>query len=195
MSAGLPFVTAVALDPVRADTALSPADLLSGQAQLTLIRAAEDAGADLVTAGDALGTARFPGLLAARLSALELCAWPALQTRRTGLVPTVTTTHTEPFLVGTATAPLDHVSLGRSGVLLAPSLPPGETADVGRRPDPAPAQAWQETGEVADVVARLWDSWEDDARSATRPPAVSWTWRSCTTPTSPAPTAWAPRSR
>lgn len=163
MSAAHPFVTAVALDPVPADTALSPADLLSGRAQLGLARAAEDAGADLVTVGDALGTAPLPGLLAARLSALELCAWLAPQTRRVGLVPTVGTTHTEPFLVGAATATLDHASLGRSGVLLAPSLAPGEAANVGRRPDPAAAPAWRETGEVADVLARLWDSWEDGA--------------------------------
>lgn len=163
MSAERPFVTAVALDPVPADTALSPADLLSGRAQLALARAAEHAGADLLTLGDALDTAPLPGLLAARLSALELCAWLAPQTRRVGLVPTVTTTHTEPFLVGTATATLDHAAHGRSGVLLAPSLGPGEAANVGRRPAPDPAQAWRETGEVADVVARLWDSWEDDA--------------------------------
>ncbi|MFI7484052.1 LLM class flavin-dependent oxidoreductase [Kocuria sp. M1R5S2] len=157
------FLTAVALDPVPADRGLPPGELLSGRAQRALARAAEDAGADLVTLGDALDTAGLPGVLAARLSALELCAWLAPQTHRVGLVPTVTTTHTEPFLLGAATATLDHASLGRAGVLVTPSLGPGEAANVGRRPDPGPAQAWRETGEVADVLRRLWDSWEDDA--------------------------------
>lgn len=163
MSSTRPFLTAVALDPVPADRALSPTDLLSGRAQLGLARAAEDAGADLVTVADALDAADGPGVLAARLSALELCAWLAPLTRRIGLVPTVTTTHTEPFLLGVSTATLDHVAVGRAGVLLAPSLARAEAANVGRRPAADPPEAWRETGEVADVVARLWDSWEDGA--------------------------------
>lgn len=84
-------------------------------------------------------------------------------TRRIGLVPAVTTTHTEPFHVSSAIATLDWVSRGRAGWSTAVSATAAEAALFGRR-DAAPGDAlWHEAGEVADVAARLWDSWEDDA--------------------------------
>ena len=120
-----------------------------------LARLAERGGLDFVTLDD---TFARPGP-----DALAVLSRVAPATGRIGLVPTVTTTHTEPFHVQAAVATLDWVSRGRAGWCLGVSTTEGEARLFGRR-HAAPADAlWQEAGEVADVAARLWDSWEDDA--------------------------------
>ncbi|MER5828921.1 LLM class flavin-dependent oxidoreductase, partial [Streptomyces mirabilis] len=121
-----------------------------GPAQL-----AERGALDFVTLGD---TFARPGP-----DALAVLSRVAPATRRIGLVPTVTTTHTEPFHVQAAVATLDWVSRGRAGWQLDVSTTEGEARLFGRR-HAAPADAlWREAGEIAEVAARLWDSWEDDA--------------------------------
>ncbi|MFG2131082.1 LLM class flavin-dependent oxidoreductase [Streptomyces sp. NPDC048751] len=118
-------------------------------------RLAERGGLDFVTLDD---TFARPGP-----DALAVLSRVAPATHRVGLVPTVTTTHTEPFHVQAAVATLDWVSRGRAGWRIDVSVTEGEARLFGRR-HAAPADAlWQEAGEVADVAARLWDSWEDDA--------------------------------
>ncbi|MGW1932493.1 LLM class flavin-dependent oxidoreductase, partial [Streptomyces sp. NPDC001919] len=97
------------------------------------------------------------------LDALAVLARVAPETRSVGLVPTVTTTHTEPFHVQAAVATLDWVSRGRAGWRIAVSPTGAEARLFGRRPAPPTAELWQEAGEVAEVSRRLWDSWEDDA--------------------------------
>lgn len=120
-----------------------------------LARLAEHGCLDFVTLDD---TFARPGP-----DALSVLSRIAPATGRIGLVPTVTTTHTEPFHVQAAVATLDWVSRGRAGWRIEVSRTEGEARLFGRRP-PAPADAlWQEAGEVADVAARLWDSREDDA--------------------------------
>ncbi|MEU6353568.1 LLM class flavin-dependent oxidoreductase [Streptomyces sp. NPDC047072] len=122
---------------------------------VALVRLAERGGLDFVTLDD--GFAR-PGP-----DALAVLSRVAPATTRIGLVPTVTTTHTEPFHVQAAVATLDWVSRGRAGWRIDVSATEGEARLFGRR-HAAPADAlWREAGEVADVAARLWDSWEDDA--------------------------------
>ncbi|WP_328316700.1 LLM class flavin-dependent oxidoreductase [Streptomyces sp. NBC_00388] len=95
--------------------------------------------------------------------ALAVLARVAPDTGRIGLVPAVTTTHTEPFHVSSAVATLDWVSRGRAGWSVAVSDTAAEAALFGRREAAAGEDLWHEAGEVADVSARLWDSWEDDA--------------------------------
>lgn len=122
---------------------------------VALARLAEQGVLDFVTLDD---TFARPGL-----DALAVLSRVAPGTSRIGLVPTVTTTHTEPFHVQAAVATLDWVSRGRAGWRLDVSTTEGEARLFGRR-HAAPADAlWQEAGEVADVAAKLWDSWEDDA--------------------------------
>ncbi|MFG2136952.1 LLM class flavin-dependent oxidoreductase [Streptomyces sp. NPDC048650] len=146
-----PLRLAVALDAPRPDaTAVHDAAY-----HVALARLAERGGLDFLTLGD--GFAR-PGL-----DALAVLARVAPATERIGLVPTVTTTHTEPFHVSTAVATLDWVSHGRAGWTVGVSTTAAEAALVGRRAAAPPTDVWREAGEVADVVARLWDSWEDDA--------------------------------
>ncbi|AOX67063.1 hypothetical protein BJK06_16280 [Curtobacterium sp. BH-2-1-1] len=99
-----------------------------------------------------------------RLDALLVANAVAPATRALGLVPTVSVTHTEPFHVATGLQTLDHVSQGRAGWRIQVSPTPREAALFGRRPggDEA-ATLFDEAREVAEVVSRLWDSWDDDA--------------------------------
>ncbi|GAA3778332.1 LLM class flavin-dependent oxidoreductase [Streptomyces coacervatus] len=120
-----------------------------------LARLAERGGLDFVTLDD---TFARPGP-----DALAVLSRVAPATDRIGLVPTVTTTHTEPFHVQAAVATLDWVSRGRAGWRIDVSTTEGEARLFGRRYAAPADELWHEAGEVADVAARLWDSWEDDA--------------------------------
>ncbi|OPF72340.1 FMNH2-dependent monooxygenase [Streptomyces antioxidans] len=125
-----------------------------------LARLAEDGVLDFITLDDSFGP---PGPGRGRLDALAVLARVAPATGRIGLVPTVTTTHTEPFHLSSSVATLDWVSRGRAGWRIEVSTTEAEARLVGRRPAAPTGELWAEAGEVADVVARLWDSWEDDA--------------------------------
>ncbi|MFJ8822240.1 LLM class flavin-dependent oxidoreductase [Streptomyces sp. NPDC102467] len=122
---------------------------------LQLARFAEHGALDFVTLHDSFG--------AAGLDSLSVLSRVVPRTSRIGLVPTVTTTHTEPFHVQAAVATLDWVSRGRAGWRPDVSLGDDEARLFGRKHAAAPADLWQEAGEVVDAARHLWDSWEDDA--------------------------------
>lgn len=162
-----------------------PDELFDAGYWLDLIRTAERGALDLVTIDDSLPlqTTRLAGsdertdLVRGRLDALLVAARVAPATRHIGLVPVVSTTHTEPFHVSKAVATLDHTSRGRAGWQVRVGGHGGEAELFGRRDIPVltPADVergelpafvvdlFDEAGEVVDVVRRLWDSWEDDA--------------------------------
>ncbi|WP_031070331.1 LLM class flavin-dependent oxidoreductase [Streptomyces sp. NRRL WC-3742] len=122
-----------------------------------LARLAEGAGLDFVTLDDSFAAEpRRPDALAtfSRIAPL---------TSRVGLVPTVTTTHTEPFHTSISVNTLDWVSEGRAGWLVGVSSTEAEAKAFGRRPVAPVDELWQEAADAAEVAARLWDSWEDDA--------------------------------
>ncbi|OII26953.1 LLM class flavin-dependent oxidoreductase [Curtobacterium sp. MCBA15_013] len=99
-----------------------------------------------------------------RLDALLVANAVGPATRALGLVPTVSVTHTEPFHVATGLQTLDHVSQGRAGWRIQVSPTAREAALFGRRPGGDEASVlFDEAREVAEVVSRLWDSWDDDA--------------------------------
>ncbi|HTJ33810.1 MAG TPA: LLM class flavin-dependent oxidoreductase [Dactylosporangium sp.] len=112
-----------------------------------------------------------------RLDALLVAARVAPGSAHIGVVPTVTTTHTEPFHTSKNIATLDYVSSGRAGVQLRTGGLGGEAALFGRRDLPQlslelletpeiqrfVAERFDEAADYIDVVRRLWDSWEDDA--------------------------------
>ena len=112
-----------------------------------------------------------------RLESVLLASRIAPLTSHIGLVPTVVTTHTEPFHVAKAIATLDYVSTGRAGVRLKVGAIRHEARLVGRREFPefgigqfhspgvreVMVEAFDEAADVGEVVRRLWDSWEDDA--------------------------------
>lgn len=158
-------------------------ELTSAQYWRDLIRTADDAGLVLATIEDALS---FGGRVAGddeprrdrvrgRLDAVLLASYLAPTTNRIGLVPTVTTTHPEPFHLATGLQTLDFASNGRAGVRIVAGSSAAERANFGRRTDgpsgapgdPTQQAAWRgafrEAGEVVEAIRRLADSWEDDA--------------------------------
>ncbi|MFF0544143.1 LLM class flavin-dependent oxidoreductase [Nocardia thailandica] len=190
-----PFPLGVALDGAGHHPAAwrepnsRPADLFGPGYWTDLVTTAERGLLDFVTIDDSLG---IPGerhgrpdeavdRVRARLDAHLVAARVAPVTRHIGLIPTVTTTHTEPFHVSKALATLDFTSRGRAGWQARVSGAPGEAALFGRRPEPdlsaedlaealrtgvwpqALRDLFDEAADVVEVVRRLWDSWEDDA--------------------------------
>ncbi|MGA3145896.1 MAG: LLM class flavin-dependent oxidoreductase [Acidimicrobiales bacterium] len=158
-----------------------PAELFSGRYWVDLVREADRAGIDFVTIDDSMSVqTRRRGVpddridrVRGRLDAVLIAARAAPATRSLGLVPTATTTHTEPFHVSKAIATLDYVSGGRGGVQVRVSSTALEARQFGRRPVPdaaagpvGPDQAtdlFDEAADFIEVVRRLWDSWEDGA--------------------------------
>ncbi|WP_217238812.1 LLM class flavin-dependent oxidoreductase [Streptomyces sp. AC555_RSS877] len=121
---------------------------------VALARLAERGCLDFVTLDDSFSR---PGP-----DALGVLSRVAPATSRVGLVPTVTTTHTEPFQAQAAVATLDRVSRGRAGRRLDVSATEGEVRLFGRRnADPAAEALWQEAGEVADPAAKSGDGRDD----------------------------------
>jgi alkanesulfonate monooxygenase SsuD/methylene tetrahydromethanopterin reductase-like flavin-dependent oxidoreductase (luciferase family) len=112
-----------------------------------------------------------------RLDAVLIAARVAPRTAGIGLVPTVTTTHSEPFHTSKAIATLDYVSTGRAGVRVQIAGRADTAAHFGRREvtslstrslrDPQVrahiVAHFDETADYVEVLRRLWDSWEDDA--------------------------------
>ncbi|GAB3305684.1 LLM class flavin-dependent oxidoreductase [Epidermidibacterium keratini] len=145
------------------DRQARPHDAFDAASWVAHARSAEQAGIDLLTLPDAFTHEPEYGALHARLDAVGLAARIAPQTSTIGLVPTVTTTHTEPFHLQAAIATVDWVSRGRAGWQLEVSNSAADAEIVGRRAPAPPSELWREAGEVADVGRRLWDSWEDDA--------------------------------
>lgn len=164
-----------------------PRELLSARYWADLVQEAEAGLVDLVTIEDGLalqaddpwdpdGDARTDRVRG-RLDALLIASRVAPHTRHIGLVPSVDTTHTEPFHVSKAVATLDFVSQGRAGVRVQVAPRPREAALLGRRDFPAlrpddlasaegarvQRDAFEEAADHVEVQRRLWDSWEDDA--------------------------------
>lgn len=127
-------------------------------------RTAARGGLDLVLLPDTFAPpSADPDAIPGTLDAIALAARIAPAVPGIGVVPAAPVTHTEPFHLSTAIATLDFVSTGRAGWQPEVSRTRAE-ADLFGRTDPAPPDVlWRETGEVIEAVARLWDSWEDDA--------------------------------
>ncbi|MFD5627657.1 LLM class flavin-dependent oxidoreductase [Streptomyces sp. NPDC127072] len=162
-----------------------PDELFTAGYWTDLITEAERGLLDFVTIEDGLGlqSARLSepdartDQVRGRLDAVLIAARVAPLTSHIGLVPTVVTTHTEPFHTSKAIATLDYVSTGRAGLRVQASARRHEAAHFGRRSFPklriedleTPAlrellvDLFEETADYVEAVRRLWDSWEDDA--------------------------------
>ncbi|OMC41271.1 FMNH2-dependent monooxygenase [Mycobacterium sp. GA-1841] len=179
---GTPLHLAVALDgagwhPASWREPLArPAEVLTPRYWTDLVTQAERGLLDFVTIEDGLTlqsdhpfraddrTDRVRG----RLDAVLIASRVAPRTSHIGLVPTIITTHTEPFHASKAIATLDYVSNGRAGVRVQVASRRDAAAHFGRRhlPEDRAALTTELFGEAKDyveVLRRLWDSWEDDA--------------------------------
>jgi alkanesulfonate monooxygenase SsuD/methylene tetrahydromethanopterin reductase-like flavin-dependent oxidoreductase (luciferase family) len=140
-----------------------PADLTTPRYWADLVTAADDGHLDFVTIEDGLGPqSDDPRRVGVRLDAVLIASRVAPLTRGVGLVPTVVVTHTEPFHASKAIATLDYVSTGRAGVRLQVAAGPDVARHFGRR-EVVAADLMGEAADYAEVLRRLWDSWEDDA--------------------------------
>ncbi|MFF3439150.1 LLM class flavin-dependent oxidoreductase [Streptosporangium sp. NPDC002721] len=187
----VPLHLAVALDGAGwhpaawRDPAASPKDLFTAAYWAALVAEAEHGLLDFVTIEDslALQTTRLDGhdgrtdQVRGRLDAVLVASRIAPLTSRIGLVPTATTTHTEPFHVAASIATLDYVSSGRAGWRPqisgrhteaahfgrreVPELRPEDLADIAR--SPLVRELFGDAADAVEAVRRLWDSWEDDA--------------------------------
>lgn len=126
-----------------------------------LVGAADRAGVDFAFFPDTFGVVSDETTVRGRLEAVGLAARLTTATSRIGLIPTATVTHTEPFHVAKAIQTIDHTTLGRAGWEVA--VTPGVVELFGRKEKQDTASLWAEAHEAAEVAARLWDSWEDDA--------------------------------
>jgi alkanesulfonate monooxygenase SsuD/methylene tetrahydromethanopterin reductase-like flavin-dependent oxidoreductase (luciferase family) len=162
-----------------------PAELFSARYWADLVTEAERGLLDLVTFEDSFGlqSSAFEGpdgrtdQVRGRIDAVLLASRLAAVTSHIGLVPTTSTTHTEPFHVAIGIASLDFASQGRAGWRPQVSGRAGDARHFGRRAFPqltldtftSPESAafvkelFQEAADAVEVVRRLWDSWEDDA--------------------------------
>lgn len=94
---------------------------------------------------------------------LTLLSALAAVTSRIGLVATVSTTYDVPFHIARRFASLDHLSAGRAGWNVVTSADDHEAMNFGLDTQIAHAARYARAEEAVDVVARLWDSWDDDA--------------------------------
>ncbi|MGC0366574.1 alkanesulfonate monooxygenase SsuD/methylene tetrahydromethanopterin reductase-like flavin-dependent oxidoreductase (luciferase family) [Rhodococcus sp. 27YEA15] len=115
--------------------------------------------------------------LRGRLDSVLVASRIAPLTRYIGLLPTAVVTHSEPFHLAKAIATLDFISVGRAGVRLGIGITGTESKLFGRRDfedldrdqtrEAVAAgrfsAAFAELTDYAEVLRRLWDSWEDDA--------------------------------
>ncbi|MEU0175273.1 LLM class flavin-dependent oxidoreductase [Streptomyces massasporeus] len=160
-----------------------PRDLFTAGYWADLVAEAERGLLDFVTIEDGLGPQSSHWLdpddrtdqVRGRLDAVLIASRVAPLTRHIGLVPTVVSTHTEPFHISKAIATLDHISTGRAGLRVQITARPNEAAHFGRRTIPriqaydsptareVVTDLFDEAADYVEVVRRLWDSWEDDA--------------------------------
>jgi FMN-dependent oxidoreductase (nitrilotriacetate monooxygenase family) len=94
---------------------------------------------------------------------LTLLSALSVVTSHIGLVATVSTTFNEPYNVARKFASLDHLSGGRSGWNLVTSSTESEALNFSFERHPEHSERYERAKEFYDVVAGLWDSWEDDA--------------------------------
>ncbi|MFE5027520.1 LLM class flavin-dependent oxidoreductase [Streptomyces sp. NPDC056656] len=93
-------------------------------------------------------------------------------TEHIGLGATYSTTYYQPFHVARTFATLDHLSGGRAAWNVVTSVNDAEAQNFGLDQHLDHGQRYDRADEFIDVVAKLWDSWEDDAIVADRASGV-----------------------
>ena len=132
-------------------------------------QAAERARFDAIFLADTLALPDAPpevlsrDLAVSRYEPLTLLSAIAVHTENLGLVATATTSYNEPYHIARKFASLDHISQGRAGWNLVTSFFEVESKNFGREGHYEHSARYERALEFYEVVAKLWDSWEDDA--------------------------------
>ncbi len=94
---------------------------------------------------------------------LTLLSALAVHTEHIGLTATASTSYNEPFNIARKFASLDHLSGGRSGWNVVTSATDAEARNFNLDQQADHSTRYRRAREFMEVVAGLWDSWEDDA--------------------------------
>ncbi|MCB4768698.1 LLM class flavin-dependent oxidoreductase [Ancylobacter sp. Lp-2] len=99
-----------------------------------------------------------------KLEPLTLLSALAGATERIGLIATASTTYSEPYNLARQFASLDHISGGRAGWNIVTSWSAEAAGNFGLSQRNSHSDRYRRATEYVEVVRKLWDSWEDDAR-------------------------------
>ncbi|WP_072803572.1 NtaA/DmoA family FMN-dependent monooxygenase [Rhodococcoides yunnanense] len=93
-----------------------------------------------------------------------LVVLPALarETEHVGLVATASTTYGTPYALARSILSLDHISHGRAGWNIITTMEPSVARNFGLSSPPSREDRYRRAGEFAEVVDKLWQSWQDD---------------------------------
>jgi FMN-dependent oxidoreductase (nitrilotriacetate monooxygenase family) len=94
---------------------------------------------------------------------LALMAALSAITTKVGLVPTVSSTYTDPYNIARGVGALDHLTHGRAGWNLVTGFCGDEARNYGYDKVPEPEVRYARAAEFVDVMHGLFDSWDDDA--------------------------------
>lgn len=122
---------------------------------------AERARVDAVFFADSQGIGQ-QGLSFAYLDPLVVLPALARETGHVGLVATASTTYAEPYALARAILSIDHISGGRAGWNIITTMDPSVARNFGQDRPPARHERYRRAGEFAEVVEKLWASWQDD---------------------------------
>jgi FMN-dependent oxidoreductase (nitrilotriacetate monooxygenase family) len=142
-----------------------PENTLTAEHYIELAQIAERGRLDSIFFADTLAVGRNARWNSQNaLEPITLLAAVATHTERIGLIATASTTYHEPYHLARKFASLDHISRGRAGWNIVTSSGENEARNFSRSARPAHEDRYERAAEFVDVVLRLWDSWEDDAR-------------------------------
>ncbi|TCK19729.1 FMN-dependent oxidoreductase (nitrilotriacetate monooxygenase family) [Ancylobacter aquaticus] len=99
-----------------------------------------------------------------KLEPLTLLSALAGSTSHIGLIATASTTYSEPYNLARQFASLDHISGGRAGWNIVTSWSAEAAGNFGLDQRNSHTDRYRRATEYVEVVHKLWDSWEDDAR-------------------------------
>jgi N-acetyl-S-(2-succino)cysteine monooxygenase len=142
-----------------------PAETLTAQHYVRLAQTGERGKLDSIFFADGLAVAKNVRYNSQNnLEPITLLAAIAVLTERIGLIATASTTYHEPFQLARKFASLDHISNGRAGWNIVTSAGEDEALNFNRSARPDHGDRYARATEFLEVVQRLWDSWEDEAR-------------------------------
>jgi FMN-dependent oxidoreductase (nitrilotriacetate monooxygenase family) len=92
-----------------------------------------------------------------------LVPYLAEATKHLGIIPTLSTGEYPPFMLARLVNTLDHVTEGRVGWNMVTGSNDGGAQNYGRPGQYPHDERYDRADEIAEIVTRLWESWEPDA--------------------------------
>ncbi len=103
------------------------------------------------------------GQPAGRLEPTVLLTAVALATTHIGVISTLSTSYNEPYNLARRVGSMDFISGGRAAWNLVTNAGDAAAQNFGLSGAKLHVERYERAAEFADVVIKLWDSWEDDA--------------------------------